>query len=326
MQHTRKTIFRLVGLMTMAGALTLFGCSGDDDNETPAQVPASPNAVNNKTFAFSSGELFDPNLRNVPTTLAFSNDGTNFTLTSVGGTASGPNKFGSCTLTITNSTYASGVGPQVNKVIILDPCTVDTTTNVLTASNGVIVAKGAVGNPPPPSFGTVQVDRAGRVGVTTALTNPFFREAVSREQTSHDVINDDYNAESDPSKWVARFSSLIASNLAILDALDGVCGNQLLAGPLGPNRYKALADILADDQLYVNTATGKCTQYLGVEAGIADDCGGRTPNYNTIDVTYSVLAAGTLTGVTNGVFGDDDGTHSTTLFPFIDNPVPFVKK
>src|SRR6266852_1038162 len=170
MQHTRKTMLSLVGLMTLAGVLTLFGCSGDD-NDTQAQVPASANAVNNKTFAFSSGEMFDPALRNVPTTLAFSNNGANFTLTSTGGTATGTNQFGSCILTITSSTYASGVGPQVNKVITLDPCTVDSATNVLTASNGAISARGAVGNPPPPSLGTAQVDRAGRVGVTTALTN-----------------------------------------------------------------------------------------------------------------------------------------------------------
>ena len=45
------------------------------------------------------------------------------------------------------------------------------------------------------------------------------------------------------------------------------CGNQVLAGPAPvAGRYKALADILADDQLYVNTASGTCNQYLAVEA------------------------------------------------------------
>ena len=34
------------------------------------------------------------------------------------------------------------------------------------------------GNPPPPSLGAVQIDRMGRSGVNTALTNPFFREGV----------------------------------------------------------------------------------------------------------------------------------------------------
>jgi hypothetical protein len=182
-------------------------------------------------------------------------------------------------------------------------------------------------NPPPPAVGAVQVDRMGRAGVNTALTNPFFRESVASEESRHEMISDDYNAASDPSQWVAQFSSLIASNLAILDGLDRVCGNQALAGPAAvAGRYKALADILADDQLYVNTASGTCNQYLAVEAnaiGIANtDCGGRTPLENTIDITYSVVAAGTLTGVTNGVTSDADGTASLTVFPFLDRPVP----
>ena len=181
-------------------------------------------------------------------------------------------------------------------------------------------------NPPPPRVGAVQIDRMGRAGVNTALTNPFFRESVASEESQHERILDDYNAANDPSQWVARFSSLIAPNLAILDGLDGVCGNQVLAGPAPvAGRYKALADILADDQLYVNTASGTCNQYLAVEAnaiGIANtDCGGRTPLENTIDVTYSVVAVGALSGVTNGVTSDADGTASLTVFPFLDRPV-----
>src|SRR5215510_14299017 len=107
-------------------------------------------------------------------------------------------------------------------------------------------------NPPPPPLGAVQIDRMGRAAVNTALTNPFFRESVAIEESQHEVILDDYNATSDPSEWVLRFSSLIAANLAILDSLDGVCGNQLLAGPPGSGRYTTLATILADDQLFVN--------------------------------------------------------------------------
>jgi hypothetical protein len=182
-------------------------------------------------------------------------------------------------------------------------------------------------NPPPPSVGAVQIDRMGRAGVNTALTNPFYRESVASEDSQHKLIVDDFNAASDPSQWVARFSSLIASNLAILDSLDRVCGNQVLAGPAPvPGRYKALADILADDQLYVNTASGTCNQYLAVEAnaiGIVNtDCGGRTPLENTIDITYAVVAVGALTGVTNGITSDADGTASLTVFPFLDRPVP----
>ena len=74
----------------------------------------------------------------------------------------------------------------------------------------------------------------------------------------------------------------------------------------------------------MNTASGTCSQYLAVEAnavGIANnDCGGRTPLEDTIDTTYSVLAAGALSGVADGIAADADGTASLTAFPFLDRP------
>ena len=170
-----------------------------------------------------------------------------------------------------------------------------------------------------------QIDRMGRAGVNTALTDPFFRESVPAEQAKHDMVADAYNSQSDPTKWKFFFSDEIAGNLAILDSLDTVCGNQLLAGKTAvAGRYHALADVLADDQLYVNTKSGTCQQYLAVEGnalGITNkDCGGRTPLEDTIDVTYSVLAIGQLSGVTDGVDKDNDGTASLTRFPYLDFP------
>jgi hypothetical protein len=171
----------------------------------------------------------------------------------------------------------------------------------------------------------VQIDRMGRAGVNTALTNPFYRESVPAELAAHETIVDDYNAASDPTQWGAEFADEIAGNLAILDGLDTVCGNQVIAGPTPvPERYATLASVLADDQLYVNTVSGTCQQYLAVEAdaiGITnDDCGGRTPLEDTIDTTYSLLAAGSLAGVGDGVPVDADGTASTSVFPFLDQP------
>jgi hypothetical protein len=171
--------------------------------------------------------------------------------------------------------------------------------------------------PAPPALG-VQIDRMGRAGVNTALTAPFDLDATSKGQ-----VQDDYNAAAQP-RW-SSFAPRIATNLAILDSLDTVCGNQLLAGPsAGPGRYDALAGVLADDQLYVNTNSGTCQLYLAVEAnavGIANnDCGGRTPLYNTIDETYSLLAAGALSGVTNGITFDADAQASLTNFPFFAPP------
>lgn len=182
--------------------------------------------------------------------------------------------------------------------------------------------------PPPPALGANQIDRMGRAGVNTALTNPFFRSTVPSEETMHEMVQDEYNAAENSAQWAGMFASEIATNLAILDSLDRNCGNQLLAKQgaeqPAPGRYDALAGVLADDQLYINTASGSCAQYLGVEAnavGIANnDCGGRTPLENTIDTTYSLLAAGALSGVTNGILQDGDGTASLTNFPFLDRP------
>src|SRR6185369_8477589 len=116
------------------------------------------------------------------------------------------------------------------------------------------------------------------------------------------------------------------------------CG--MLAGcaqgytPTAGKTYKVLADMLADDRLYVDTSKMKCdTIYLareiaagGVETG---DCGGRTPtrNEDVVDFMYTVatVGAGPIAGgmgfpVNDGVV-DGDGTNvSLTAFPFLDNP------
>ena len=173
--------------------------------------------------------------------------------------------------------------------------------------------------PAPPTLSSTVVDRMGRAGVNTALTAPFVADS-----TAASAIKDDYNSASNPTLWKALFTSMIAGNLAILDSLDTVCGNQLLAGPAGAGRYNTLAGVLADDQLYVNTASRICTQYLGVEANAVvvanNDCGGRTPLYDTIDTTYSVVALGALTGAGDAVNIDADGTASLDDFPFLDDP------
>ena len=179
--------------------------------------------------------------------------------------------------------------------------------------------------PPAPAVGADQIDRMGRAGVNTALTNPFFDPSMGNQQQMHEAAQDEYNGATNPAQWAGMFSAEIAGNLAVLDGLDRVCGNQLLAGSsAAAGRYDALANVLADDQLYLNTASGTCQQYLAVEAnavGISNtDCGGRTPLEDTIDTTYSLLAAGALSGVTDGIDADADGTASLTAFPFLAQP------
>jgi hypothetical protein len=183
-------------------------------------------------------------------------------------------------------------------------------------------------NPPPPTLGA-QIDRMGRPGVNTALTDPF--DIVTG--MTQDQVKDAYNAEASESNWATKFSGYIATNLAILDGLDTVCGNQIGAatGSDGGMRYTALAGALADDELYVDTAQTSCGQYLAVEANALlslglKDCGGRTPIMDTIDVTYTALAVGPA-GLTNPAMAVSDGISqpdpkpSTTAFPFLGAPL-----
>jgi hypothetical protein len=175
---------------------------------------------------------------------------------------------------------------------------------------------GGVSDPPPPALGA-QIERMGRAAINTALIGPF------EEQATRGAMQDVFNAESDPASF-GDFAAEIAGNLAIYDALDTVCGNQLLAGgTVAPGRYDALAGVLADDQLFVNTDSGTCEEYLAVEADFLgnanDDCGGRTPLEDTIDVSYSVLSG--AAGVTDGIPEDADGDASSSDFPFYDEPL-----
>jgi hypothetical protein len=133
-QRARKTLRGFVALMIFAGAMTCLGCSEDIE-----EVVATD--VNNQSFAFTSGAVFNPALTDTPTTLVFSNSSTNFTLSSVGGTAFGVTTFGNvCTLTVTTSTYAIGGGPQMNDVIRLDPCDFDIPNQTLLIGNGITTA------------------------------------------------------------------------------------------------------------------------------------------------------------------------------------------
>jgi hypothetical protein len=125
-----QRIFGLSALLTMIGTFTLAGCYL---SRTIDQATASD--VNNQSFTFANGAVFNTALANVSTTLSFTDNATSFTLSSAGGTATGSNRFDSCILTVTTSTYGSGAGPQVGEVITLDPCDFDSENKRLTVSN-----------------------------------------------------------------------------------------------------------------------------------------------------------------------------------------------
>jgi hypothetical protein len=167
----------------------------------------------------------------------------------------------------------------------------------------------------------VRIDRMGR-----PLTgNGLLAHLGSDEEA--DAYKLAYNAATPETADV--FVPVIAQSLALYDGYDGHCGNQLMidraAAPA--QRYTPLAKLLADDRLWVDSASTTCTQLFGVElaalpggARWRHDCGGRTLHYDAVNVYRSLLASGTNDSITDGVRADDQA-HSDTVFPFLAAPV-----
>jgi hypothetical protein len=174
---------------------------------------------------------------------------------------------------------------------------------------GAGMGNGALGRAnPPPIPAANRIDRIGRPAITAALISAFApdTQAADRDAYNRAGLND------------ASFQATMKTSLGILDGLDEVCGNQLLAGD-GDNRYQALTDVLLDDQLYVNLNEGVCGTYLGLEGGVAGQCGGRTPLDDVVERSYSVLATGDLVGFDDTIT-EDDATHDPAVFPFLAAP------
>ena len=210
------------------------------------------------------------------------------------------------------------------------------------ASVGDATSLDAAPFPAPPALGR-QIDRMGRPGVATMLVGLRDGNLAKR---------DAYNAASDPAAWATTvidasatppttIASELAANLALLDALDAGhpditgagCGNApLYTAGATSSSYARLAALLADDQLYVDTARTVCDRYLAIElATILDvpstSCGGRSPVHDVVDSTYSLLFGG-LSAFTPAParmprIGDGVGPHADVrpgAFPFLGNP------
>lgn len=165
-----------------------------------------------------------------------------------------------------------------------------------------------------------QIDRAGRTLTGNALLGNF------EDQETRDRLKERYNAATPAT--AADFAPEIAKALGLYDAFDGQCGNQLLAlaEATGPDRYRSLAQLLADDRLWINSASSRCGQPFAVELALADDrtafrrdCGGRTPTDDAVDVYRSLLVDGSSDSIEDGV-GADDRNHSISRFPFLAAP------
>ncbi|HEY7640757.1 MAG TPA: DUF4331 family protein [Steroidobacteraceae bacterium] len=165
-----------------------------------------------------------------------------------------------------------------------------------------------------------QLDRMGRPLTGNALLGTLATDAVS------DKLKEDYNRAT-PST-AARFVPEIEKSLGLYDGFDGKCGNQLLASKTttGAGRYHQLATLLADDRLWINSASGACTQLFAVEVAqltgrseLKNDCGGRAPTYSAANMYRSFLANGTSQGIDDGLTRDAH-EHSDTKFPFLAAP------
>ncbi len=222
----------------------------------------------------------------------------------------GGRRFGYDVIDITYSAVAIGALAGVGDGITADD-------GMPAATFPFLAAPGPEGFPSAPALSPTQIDRIGRPAVSTALIGTFDGNATTKGE-----LKDEYNA-AQPATW-ATYAPEMAGNLAIYDALDGVCGNQLAAGAtLNAERYGVLASVLANDLIWVNTASSTCTTYLAVEANATGilantDCGGRRFGYDVVDTTYSALAVGAFAGVTDGISADD-GTPGAT-FPFLAAP------
>lgn len=139
-----------------------------------------------------------------------------------------------------------------------------------------------------------QIDRQGRAVIIGTLINQF----TSAEGARGDKT-DLYN-EAAFGAW-SVFTQEFEISLGIWDAFNADCTDQWLQGT-GDAPYRTLAELLIDDRIYVDSASDRCggDTYLGVERehfGQGEGgCGGRTPDADIVDITYSLLIYGTRSG------------------------------
>lgn len=210
-----------------------------------------------------------------------------------------------------------------------DETTTTTTTTTTSSAGGSTSSSGGStsssggggaggGIPTPPVLGT-QIDRQGRPAINTAANRTF------TDNPLRNAAQDAWNADANPADWQTNHETNVRVSLAVLDSLDGTCGNQLafnLDPGNGLDEYKALAAVLTNDWLTVNSAASTCTSYLGVEAeallSATADCGGRRPTDDVVETTYSAVAAGALTGVDDGITARASAATAQMNFPYLE--------
>jgi opacity protein-like surface antigen len=202
------------------------------------------------------------------------------------------------------------------------------------------------GIPNPPTLKT-QIDRMGRPAINTALNHEFDEP----DAGTSGPAKDSYNADPNIANWKTTYAPAFEHSLAILDSLDTKttagdgCGNQFGYNLAGQGTfYAAVAGLMADDQLYVDTSKTTCSQYLAVELNALgalpnSDCGGReitgaagsapVLGYDVMNITLQVVAglaisdAGALSvqeSVTDGPTTAVSSKTTGTTFPYLAAP------
>lgn len=213
---------------------------------------------------------------------------------------------------------------------------------------------GGGGNGGKPEKGA-PIDRMGRPAINTALNGAFVQfdgtDKVASDSTQRLADQDAYNEDNQPNDWDDNYTEIFAANLGILDTLDASAGNPQPGACQNPvtsngsvsnvDSYDFVAAALTNDRLFVYAdgegcsaaaiegegTNGEVGGYLSAEAAALagltlTGCAGRRPIDDVIETTYSIVAAGGLAGVDDGIGPEDvpEGSHPE-VFPYIGEPL-----
>ena len=144
-------------------------------------------------------------------------------------------------------------------------------------------SSGSGSTPPPSGGGNLPTDGTAETGSLPVILDRMGRPGVSTALVAASADKDAYNLEGNPDNWATSFTNALVERASIIDSLDGVEGNSLLAPT-------TIAGLLVDDRLRINTSIPECDIYLALEIGLGG-CGGRTLERDVINDTLQHLVS-----------------------------------